>query len=131
MSYGFFANMAGPFDVAQQRVMEELKKEGFGILSEIDVQKAMKDKLGVEIPAHRILGACNPALAYQALQAEPNVSLLLPCNVTLRQEETGNIRIGFLNPDMMEELTHNPSMHTMAREASARLHRVADRLDSL
>lgn len=127
MQYGFYAKLEGPFDEALQKVVEALKAEGFGVLSDIDVQKAMKDKLAIEIAPHRILGACNPMLAHQALQAEPDVSLLLPCNVTLR-EEAGQVRVGFLNPDTMVDLTGNPAMQAVAQEASARLHRVRDAL---
>jgi uncharacterized protein (DUF302 family) len=128
MDYGFYATVEGPFDLALQRVTEALKNEGFGVLSDIDVQKAMKDKLGVEMPAHRILGACNPKLAHQALEAEPDASLLLPCNVTLR-EEGGRIKVGFLNPDTMVNLTGNLAMKPVAEDASARLHRVRDVLE--
>ena len=105
-----------------------MKREGFGVLSDIDIQKAMKDKLGKDMPAHRILGACNPPLAYQALQAEPNVGLLLPCNVTLRETDEGKVVVGFLNPELMVGLTNNAGMRDVAQDASARLHRVCDAL---
>jgi uncharacterized protein (DUF302 family) len=126
MDYGFYTTIPGPFDAAVQRVTDALKAEGFGVLSDIDIQKAMKDKLGKDMPAYRILGACNPPLAHQAIEAEPNVGLLLPCNVTVRDLGAGEVIVGFLNPDMMVELTHNPAMQQVARDASARLHRVCD-----
>lgn len=128
MNYGFHATIEGPFDAAVQRVMEALKAEGFGVLSDIDIQKAMKEKLGKEVGAHRILGACNPPLAYKALQAEADIGLLLPCNVTVRQGEGDDVIVGFLNPDMMVQLTANPAMREVAEDASARLHRVRDAL---
>ena len=130
MDYGFFTTLSGPFDAAVQRVMDELKKEGFGILSDIDIQKAMKDKLGKDMPAYRILGACNPPLAHKALQAEPEVGLLLPCNVTVRDAGEGRVVVGFLDPDTMVDLTGNAAMGEVARDASARLHRVCDALDA-
>ena len=128
MDYGFHTRVAGPFDATVQRVLDALKAEGFGVLSDIDIQKAMKEKLGHDVPAHRILGACNPPLAYEALQAEPDIGLLLPCNVTVRQGEGDMVEVGFLNPDLMVELTSNPALRAVAQEASARLHRVRDAL---
>lgn len=128
--YGFHATINGPFDAAVQRVLEALKKEGFGVLSDIDIQKAMKDKLGVEMPAYRILGACNPPLAHKALQAEPEIGLLLPCNVTVRQGPGSEVLVGFLNPQMMVELTANPRIREVAEDATARLHRVSDSLSA-
>ena len=80
------------------------------------------------MPAYRILGACNPPLAHKAIQAEPNVGLFLPCNVTVRDLGTGEVIVGFLNPDMMVGLTNNPAMQEVAQDASARLHRVCDSL---
>lgn len=128
MNYGFQATLRGPFDSAVQRVLEALKAEGFGVLSDIDIQKAMKEKLGKDVPAHRILGACNPPLAYKALQAEADIGLLLPCNVTVRQGDGDDIVVGFLNPELMVQLTANPALKEVADDASARLHRVRDAL---
>jgi uncharacterized protein (DUF302 family) len=128
MHYGFRATINGPFDTAVQRVLDTLKAEGFGVLSDIDIQRAMKEKLGKDVAPHRILGACNPPLAYKALQAEADIGLLLPCNVTVRQGDGDNIIVGFLNPDMMVQLTANPALKEVADDASARLHRVRDAL---
>jgi len=128
MDYGFTTTIPGPFDTVVQRVLEELKAEGFGVLSDIDLQKAMKEKLGKDIAPHRILGACNPPLAYKALQSEVDIGLLLPCNVTVRQGEGDEVIVGFLNPDLMVQLTENPAMREVAEDASARLRRVRDAL---
>ncbi|VTU31544.1 hypothetical protein H6CHR_03620 [Variovorax sp. PBL-H6] len=130
MDYGFHATIKGPFETAVQRVLDALKAEGFGVLSDIDLQKAMKEKLGKEMLPHRILGACNPPLAYKALQAEANIGLLLPCNVTVRQEDGGDIVVGFLNPDLMVQLTGSPKLKEVAEDASARLNRVREALQS-
>ncbi len=130
MNYGFHATIKGPFDAAVQRVLDALKAEGFGVLSDIDIQKAMKEKLGKDIAPHRILGACNPPLAYKALQVEADIGLLLPCNVTIRQGFGDDIIVGFLNPDLMVQLTENPDVREVADDASARLHRVRDALET-
>ena len=130
MNYGFHTTIKGPFDAAVQRVLDALKAEGFGVLSDIDVQKAMKEKLGKDMPPHRILGACNPPLAYEALQAEVDIGLLLPCNVTVRQGAGEDVIVGFLNPDLMVQLTANPALQEVAQDASARLHRVRDALQA-
>jgi uncharacterized protein (DUF302 family) len=130
MNYGFHATIKGPFDAAVQRVVDTLKAEGFGVLSDIDIQKAMKEKLGKDVAPHRILGACNPPLAYKALQAEADIGLLLPCNVTVRQGDGDDIVVGFLNPDMMVQLTANPALKEVAEDASNRLHRVQHALQS-
>ena len=128
MNYGFMARIKGPFEAAVLRVVEQLKAEGFGVLSDIDLQKAMKEKLGRDIAPYRILGACNPPLAYEALQAELDIGLLLPCNVTVRQGDGDDVVVGFLNPDLMVQLTGNRAMRGVAEDASVRLHRVRDAL---
>lgn len=128
MDYGFHATIEGPFEAAVQRVLDALKAEGFGVLSDIDIRKAMQEKLGKEVGPHRILGACNPPLAYRALQAEEDIGLLLPCNVTVRQAPDGTVMVGFLDPDLMVELTGNPRLGEVADEASARLRRVREAL---
>jgi uncharacterized protein (DUF302 family) len=127
--YGFTTTLNDqPFDAALAKTIDALKTEGFGVLSDIDVQRAMQDKLGVEIGPYRILGACNPPLAYQALQAEPNIGLLLPCNVIVRQDAPGRVVVGFLDPQTMVALVGRPDVEPVADEAERRLRRVCQSL---
>lgn len=100
------------------------------MLSDIDIQKAMKDKLGIDMPAYRILGACNPPLAHRALQAEPEIGLLLPCNVTVREGDDGKVNVGFLDPQTMVQMTSNPEVAKVADDAGERLRRVKSALSS-
>lgn len=122
--YVFGKTVTLGFDQAVQKVTEELAKVGFGILTEIDVQATMKNKLGIEVPAHRILGACNPALAHRALTAEPDIGLLLPCNVVVRQDAAGDVTVGIIDPIAMLQMTDNPQVAQVAQEARERLQRV-------
>lgn len=127
--YGHHVEIAGPFNEAVDKVLAALKVEGFGVLSDIDIQKAMKEKLGVDMPAYRILGACNPPLAHKALQADPQIGLLLPCNVTV-QETAGGISVGFLDPQVMVQLTGSPQVKQVADDAAERLERVRQALST-
>jgi len=111
------------FDQALEKTINALKAEGFGVLSDIDVQRAMKDKLDVEMRPYRILGACNPALAHQALQAEPDIGLLLPCNVIVREQAPGRVVVGFLDPQTMVGLVGKPEIQPVADQAEQRLRR--------
>lgn len=95
------------------------------MLSDINIQRAMKEKLGADMPPYRILGACNPPLAHQALQAEPDIGLLLPCNVIVREEGPGRVVVGFLDPQIMVWLVGKPGVKTVADEAESRLRCVA------
>ena len=122
--YGFTTTLTDlSFDQALEKTIDALKAEGFGVLSDIDVQRAMKDKLDVEMRPYRILGACNPPLAHQALQAEPNIGLLLPCNVIVREEAPGRVVVGFLDPQTMVGLVGRPEIQPVANQAEQRLRR--------
>lgn len=129
--YGFTTTLReNSFEQALDKVVGALKAEGFGVLSDIDVQRAMQEKLGESMPPYRILGACNPPLALRALQAEPDIGLLLPCNVVVREAAPGEFVVGFLDPQTMVKLVGKPSVKPVADEAEQRLRRVCAALSS-
>ncbi len=128
--YGFHINTSGAFDEVVSRVTEELKKEGFGVLSDIDVQATLKAKLGIEHRPYRILGACNPPYAHQALEKDPDIGLLLPCNVVVREEDDGNVTVAFMDPAAVLGLVRLPELETLGGEVKAKLERVRDGLVS-
>ncbi len=123
------ARLATDFDTAYARTVEALKAEGFGVLTEIDVKETLKKKIGVDFPQYKILGACNPPLAHRALTAAPEVGLLLPCNVTIRQLEDGGIEVALVDSLSMLAIVSNPDLQTVADEAAARLKRVRQALE--
>jgi uncharacterized protein (DUF302 family) len=128
--YGFTTTLTGlSFEQALAKTIAALKAEGFGVLSDIDVQQAMKEKLGADMRPYRILGACNPTLAHQALQAEPDIGLLLPCNVIVREEAPDRMVVGFLDPQIMVKLVGQPGIQAVADAAEQRLRRVCASLE--
>jgi len=127
--YGFHCVLPKQdFARALVRVTEALKAEGFGILTEIDVQATMKAKLGIDGLPYRILGACNPPLAHRALSAEPDIGLLLPCNVVVREAAHGRLVVGFMDPVAVMQMTSNPEVAAVAQEVRIRLERVRSAL---
>jgi uncharacterized protein (DUF302 family) len=126
--YGFGKVVPYAFDVAIKKVTDELEKEGFGILTEIDVSATLKKKLNLDTPPYRILGACNPKLAHRALEAEPSIGLLLPCNVVVRTDEQQKVHVEFMDPDMMNVLIDNTKIIAIAAEVKERLERIMGKL---
>ena len=127
--YGFGTKVGLAYPEAVARTFALLKEEGFGVLTEIDVQKTLKEKLGAEFRRYVILGACNPPLAHRALQAEPEIGLILPCNVVV-YEESGGSAVSAMDPIPALGLVGNEALRPIAEEAAARLHRVIDKLGS-
>jgi uncharacterized protein (DUF302 family) len=126
--YGFGKQVDFPFEQAIERVTAELQNEGFGVLTEINVAATLKKKLDADMPPYRILGACNPALAHQALTAEPSIGLLLPCNVVVRQDAAGAVFVEFMDPLAVLALVDNPGVAMLAETVRAKLMRVMQAL---
>ena len=126
--YGFSVSASGTMDAVRSRVTEELQKEGFGVLTEIDVAATLKKKIDVDRRPYLILGACNPVLANQAIEADPDIGLLLPCNVVLREEADGSITVAFMDPAAVLALVDREGIELLAGEVRSRLERVRDAL---
>lgn len=122
--FGFGTVVTASFSDAIERVTAALKTEGFGVLTDIDVAATMKVKLDKDMPPYRILGACNPPLAHQAISAEPEIGLLLPCNVVVRAIDDATTRISFMDPEAVLQLVDQPGIEVLAADVKARLHRV-------
>lgn len=130
MKYYNFVVVALSFEDAAIKVTEELKKEGFGILTEIDVKETLRKKLDVDFRKYKILGACNPPFAYKALQLEPNLGILLPCNVVVQESENGKTEISFVNPLVTMQSVMNPELEEIAQQIVEKLDRVLENLKS-
>lgn len=128
MSYYLNRTLSTPFEAAIARVTEELQKEGFGILTEIDVKATLKKKLGVDFRNYRILGACNPPFAYQALQTEPKIGTMLPCNVIVEEIGNGRCEVSAVDPLASMQAIDNPALQGIARQIQAKLRLVIERL---
>ena len=126
--YAFGKTVALPFAAATEAVTQALAKEGFGVLTEIDVAATLKKKLGIERPPYKILGACNPQFAARALEAEPQIGALLPCNVVVREDAGGKTVVEIMDPDAVLGLVGRPEIAPIAAEVRARLERVLQAL---
>jgi len=130
MSYYLSRKVGGSFDEAVARVTEELKKEGFGILTEIDVKATLKKKLDVDVRPYRILGACNPPFAHRALQAEDKIGLMLPCNVIVQELADGSVEVAAIDPVASMQAVDNPALTGIAGEVREKLARAVSSLAS-
>lgn len=126
--FGFGKQVDSDFDGAIRKVTEALQTEGFGVLSDIDVAEKMQEKLGEDMPPYRILGACNPALAFKAINAVPDIGLLLPCNVLVREDADGAVFVEFMDPAAVMGLVEHADVAALAADVKARLERVQDLL---
>jgi uncharacterized protein (DUF302 family) len=127
MSYGLSATLDAPFDTVVERVKEALAEQGFGVLTEIDIKATLKKKLDVDVAEQVILGACNPTFAHKALQMEPSIGLLLPCNVVVRSEGSGT-QVEMINPQTMVDVTNNPEMAAVADQVTELLQAALDKV---
>ena len=121
IKYGFGKTVAMPFADAVESVTRALQGEGFGVLTDIDVAATMKKKLDLDMPPYRILGACNPSLAHRAIEAEPSIGLLLPCNVVVRQDGSGDVHVEFMDPNAVLDLVGKPGIFQLAGEVRQKL----------
>ena len=128
MSYSTNKKVEGTFDEVTKKVTEELKKEGFGVISEIDLKEKFKEKLNVDFRNYKILGACNPSLAYKAIEQEKNIGTMLPCNVLIQELETGAVEVSAINPLESMSAVNNANLQAIAAEVSGKLNSVMERL---
>ena len=128
MKYYFSTTLKLPFDEAVARTTDVLKKHGFGVLTEIDVQATLRNKLGAELRPYRILGACNPQMAWRALQAEDKIGTMLPCNVVVQQREDGAVEVAAVDPIASMQAIDNPSLAETAKQVQQMLKAVVEEL---
>lgn len=128
MAYYYTKTLSLSFEAALDRVREELKDEGFGIITEIDVTGTLKEKLGVDFRRYKILGACNPAFAHQALQVESRIGTMLPCNVIVQEHDDGRTEVSAINPIESMAAVQNAQLETLGHQVAAKLKSVVDRL---
>jgi len=128
MAYYFSKTLPAGFDEAVKRTTEALKREGFGIITEIDVKKTMKEKIGADFRNYRILGACNPTLAHEALQLEDKVGTMLPCNVVVQETGTGKTEVAAIDPVASMQAIDNPKLREAAKRVQGMLKQVIDSL---
>ncbi|MDT9599010.1 DUF302 domain-containing protein [Sphingosinicella rhizophila] len=130
MIYYFATTLAIPFEEGVRRTKAALQEEGFGVLSEIDVAATLKQKIGVEFRPYRILGACNPALAYQALQQEDKIGTMLPCNLVVQEQAPGSVEIAAIDPVASMQAVENPALGAVAATVRSKLAAVVKRLEA-
>ncbi len=128
MSYNISKKIEGTFADTIIKVTEELKKEGFGIITEIDLKDKFKEKLNVNFRNYKILGACNPALAFKAIEQEDKIGIMLPCNILVQEHENGEIEVSAINPLETIGAAHNEQLQSIAAEVSDKLKRVIDHI---
>lgn len=128
MSYHFSKTVDLPFEAAIAKTTEALKREGFGILTDIDVQSTLKQKIGADFHKYRILGACNPGLAHRALQAEDKIGTMLPCNVVVQEHADGKVEVSAIDPVASMQAVANPGLSAVANEVQGKLRKVIEEL---
>lgn len=128
MTYYFNTTVSGDFDATIEKVTQLLQKEGFGILSQIDIQQTLKNKLDVDFKKYKILGACNPPFAYQALQAEDKIGTMLPCNIIVQELATNKIEVAAINPMVSMQAVKNKQLESISKQVSDKLENVIKQL---